>query len=66
MPIDPVCHMSVKPENAVAKVAYIGRVYYFCSRECHLHFAANPQWYVLVRAEGPREHDGAVSHERRG
>ena len=65
MPTDPVCQMSLKPENAAAKVEYIGRAYYFCSQECHHRFAANPQRYVSAWGEGPREHDDAVSHERR-
>lgn len=60
---DPVCQISLKPENAVAKVAYVGRVYYFCSRECHQRFTAHPQWYVSVRREGPRELGGGAGHE---
>jgi YHS domain-containing protein len=64
MPIDPVCHMSVKPENAAAKVEYVGRVYYFCSRECHQHFTSNLQQYAPVRGEGQREHGGGAGRER--
>jgi YHS domain-containing protein len=64
MPTDPVCQMSVKLENAAAKVEYIGRVYYFCSRECHQHFTANPQQYASVQGEGQREHGGGAGHER--
>ncbi len=52
MPIDPVCKMSVKPENAAVKVEYIGRVYYFCSRECHQYFTANLQHYASAPEEG--------------
>lgn len=54
MPIDPVCKKSVKPENAAAKVEYVGRVYYFCSRECHQHFTANPQHYAPAPEKGAR------------
>jgi YHS domain-containing protein len=64
MPTDPVCQMSVKPENAAAKVEYVGRVYYFCSQECHQHFTAHPRWYVSARGEGQREHGLGKGHER--
>lgn len=64
MPTDPVCQMSVTPENAAAKVEYVGRAYYFCSPECHQHFTAHPQWYVSVRREGQRELGGGAGHER--
>jgi len=64
MPIDPVCQMRVKPQNAAARVAYLGRVYYFCSRECHQHFAMNPQQYVSARGDVQPEHGGGAGHAR--
>jgi YHS domain-containing protein len=56
--------MSVKPENAAAKVEYVGRAYYFCSQECHQHFTADLQQYAPVRREGQRERGGGAGHER--
>ncbi|MBI2541011.1 MAG: YHS domain-containing protein, partial [Deltaproteobacteria bacterium] len=31
MPIDPVCNMTVEPENAAASTEYKGKTYYFCA-----------------------------------
>jgi P-type Cu+ transporter len=43
--IDPVCGMTVDPENARAAgltVEHDGTTYYFCSRGCMLEFGDDP------------------------
>lgn len=43
--IDPVCGMSVDPENAAGHSKFEGRDYYFCSVACKTQFDANPGNY---------------------
>jgi adenylate cyclase len=46
LPIDPVCHMAVDPDRAVARHVLDGVEYYLCSAECAARFEADPQHYV--------------------
>ncbi|MHB1626464.1 MAG: permease, partial [Candidatus Dormibacteria bacterium] len=48
--LDPVCGMTVKPENAAASMATDGKTYYFCSLGCRDRFAADPHPFL---ASGP-------------
>ncbi|HVW85698.1 MAG TPA: heavy metal-binding domain-containing protein, partial [Bryobacteraceae bacterium] len=41
--IDPVCGMSIAPEDATGTVEYKGNTYYFCNPSCEEKFRANPQ-----------------------
>jgi len=43
---DPVCGMEFERANADAATDSHGRVYYFCSGGCKLHFLADPARYV--------------------
>ncbi|HCT14174.1 MAG TPA: heavy metal translocating P-type ATPase [Corynebacterium nuruki] len=43
---DPVCGMTIHPEDAAATGEYGGRTYYFCSEHCHRQFTADPEKYV--------------------
>jgi YHS domain-containing protein len=43
---DPVCGMTIHPEDAAATEEYGGRTYYFCSEDCHRQFTADPEKYV--------------------
>ena len=43
---DPVCHMHVQPDTAVAQMRKDERVYYFCSLECAKAFSNNPERYL--------------------
>ncbi|MGO1592097.1 heavy metal translocating P-type ATPase [Ancrocorticia sp.] len=43
---DPVCGMTINPEDAAATEEYEGRTYYFCSDGCHGKFLANPAEYA--------------------
>jgi YHS domain-containing protein len=48
--VDPVCHMQVDQNTAVAVSEYQGRRYYFCSPGCKDKFEGSPGQY----AGGPR------------
>jgi len=46
MPLDPVCHMDVDPEDAAGKSVYQGRTYYFCAASCRERFDADPEGFL--------------------
>jgi len=46
---DPVCGMSVRPENAAGSFEHEGKNYYFCAKHCLHKFAQDPAKYL----EGP-------------
>ena len=48
--IDPVCGMTVRPNQAKSAV-HDGTVYYFCSNDCRDRFEAAPQLYVGPKAK---------------
>lgn len=62
MVTDPVCHMTIEPAQAAAKVEYQGTTYYFCSNGCHKAFSAAPEKYLPtgesaeVSGKSPRGH----------
>jgi P-type Cu+ transporter len=43
---DPVCGMTIAPEDAVATVDHDGRTYHFCAAECARRFRADPGAYL--------------------
>lgn len=43
---DPVCGMKIETEDAVARVTYEGKDYYFCSESCQEEFEENPEDYA--------------------
>ncbi len=45
-PLDPVCRMQVKPDDAPAKLPFEGKTHFFCSFECAKAFAENPDRYL--------------------
>ena len=51
--VDPVCGMTVDPENAAGKSGYGGQTYYFCSNGCKARFDADPQRYVARSEASP-------------
>jgi P-type Cu+ transporter len=51
--LDPICGMTISPEDAVGHVEYDGQTYYFCSENCLDRFNANPAEFV-VTAAAPR------------
>lgn len=46
---DPVCGMSVRPEEGRPKADYKERTYYFCSQGCHDKFVGDPDHYLSGR-----------------
>jgi heavy metal translocating P-type ATPase len=44
--IDPVCSMTVDPNNAAGQVEYKGETYYFCSKHCVQKFREDPERYL--------------------
>ena len=44
--IDPVCGMTVDPDNAAGSVEYEGQTYYFCSRNCVHRFREDPEKFL--------------------
>jgi Cu2+-exporting ATPase len=43
---DPVCGMSVTPDEAYSKIEYEEYVLYFCSKKCEEEFKKSPQQYL--------------------
>jgi Cu+-exporting ATPase len=43
---DPVCNMSVDPENPGAIETYNGKTYYFCSSKCKATFDRNRDRFI--------------------
>jgi membrane fusion protein, copper/silver efflux system len=51
---DLVCGMSIDPKAAgTLKTKYKGKTYYFCTKQCKIHFEANPEEYVQTRMAAP-------------
>jgi P-type Cu+ transporter len=58
---DPVCGMTVAPEQAAARVDYASKTYYFCAAGCARKFSENPEKYLQSagqpNAGASRQHD---------
>ena len=44
--VDPVCGMTISPDDAVGTVEHQGTTYYFCSQSCVDRFSANPSAFL--------------------
>ncbi len=44
--LDPVCGMTIAPEDAAGHVEHHGRTYYFCSQNCLDRFQPNPSAFL--------------------
>ena len=51
MPIDPVCHMEVEPEDAAGSSEYQGQTFYFCAAACKRAFDQAPERYLKAQPE---------------
>jgi len=51
--IDPVCGMTISPEDSVGQVDYQGRTYYFCAESCLEQFKADPERFLHPSAVPP-------------
>ena len=47
--LDPVCGMTISPDDAVGHIDYKGRTYYFCSQNCLDRFRATPEGFLAER-----------------
>ena len=47
---DPVCGMTVVPNNAAATENYPGTTWYFCSTRCHEKFCLDPTQFLEKQA----------------
>lgn len=61
MPIDPVCHMEVEPEDAAGSSEYQGETFYFCAAACKRAFDREPEKYLSE--QDPAHVGTATSHE---
>jgi len=59
--IDPVCGMKINPETAV-KAEYEGKMYHFCSAECHDTFMKDPGKYMSPEGQHMEE-EGHEGHD---
>src|SRR5687767_9451714 len=48
--LDPVCGMTISPDDAVGHGDYKGQTYYFCSQICLERFRATPEAILVERA----------------
>ncbi len=55
MPIDPVCGMTVEPEDAAGTSEYDGRTIYFCNLSCKERFDAGPQKFLQQQPEAEED-----------
>ena len=44
--VDPVCGMTIAPEDAVGRVEHQGQTYYFCNESCLEQFRADPDRFL--------------------
>jgi Cu+-exporting ATPase len=49
--IDPVCGMTVDPNNAAGSYEYKGKTYYFCATHCLHRFQKDPESFLGPKAE---------------
>lgn len=57
---DPVCGMSVNPEQAAGSSNYRGETYYFCNPGCKRKFDADPARYLTPAAEPEPMAEGTI------
>lgn len=59
--IDPVCGMSVSPEQAIKSIEYQGKHYFFCSNRCASKFQAEPTRYLINKAQEKAEFSSSAT-----
>ena len=62
MATDPICGMTVNPENAAGKGEHNGQTYYFCSPHCLAKFKENPEKGVGVQRGGHTHNAAEHAH----
>src|SRR5437870_10767521 len=58
---DPVCGMSVDPQNAAGVYEYKGQTYFFCSIGCGEKFKADPERFLNHEPVGPKHQPVATA-----
>jgi P-type Cu+ transporter len=58
--VDPVCGMTVAPEDAAGHADYRGTRYYFCAQSCLDRFKADPDAFLSDRRTPPEARAGAI------
>jgi Cu+-exporting ATPase len=58
--VDPVCGMTISPDEAVGHIEHSGRTYYFCAQSCLDRFRADPEAFLQ------QDHAGPAREESRG
>lgn len=53
---DPVCGMTVDPEEASAVAEHEGETYYFCCSGCKAAFETEPEGYLDIHASSEGHH----------
>jgi P-type Cu+ transporter len=53
--LDPVCGMTVDPQNAAGTLTHDGVTYAFCSPRCQERFAADPARYSAPAVTTPAQ-----------
>jgi Cu+-exporting ATPase len=61
--LDPVCGMTISPDDAVGHVDHKGTTYYFCSQSCLDQFKADPDRFLA--AETPAAHPASAADMER-
>ncbi len=51
--LDPVCGMTISPEDAVGHLDHKGHIYYFCNQSCLEQFRADPDAFLGERSPTP-------------
>jgi P-type Cu+ transporter len=44
--LDPVCGMTIDPQDSVGSLEFEGRTYHFCAASCQQAFGASPTEFV--------------------
>jgi Cu+-exporting ATPase len=52
--LDPVCGMTISPNDAVGHVDHNGKTYYFCSQSCLDQFKADPDRFLTAESDTAR------------
>jgi Cu+-exporting ATPase len=60
MVTDPVCRMTIRPEDAVGKSEYKGKTFYFCAAGCKEKFDKDPEAYLGEKPPPVEEIPGAI------
>src|SRR5687767_2127727 len=61
--VDPVCGMTISPEEAVGHVTHAGETYYFCNESCLERFRDDPEKFLEpTQAIPPHAFDSAAEY----